>query len=51
MRIQIEVPDNLEAMNILFVTHDERGYMLSNQLYDTDMVDELKKEGLNESRG
>jgi hypothetical protein len=41
MRIQIEVPDNLEAMSILFVTHDEQGYTLRNSLYNSDMVSEL----------
>ena len=44
MRIEIEVPDNLEAMNILFVTHDDQGYTLRNRLYDSDMVYELMNE-------
>ena len=44
MKIQIEVPDKLQAMNICFISSCDEGFKMSNAIYDSDDVEKLKNE-------
>ena len=44
MKIKIEVPDDLRAMTICFISNCEEGFKMSNRIYDSDDIDEMKLE-------